>query len=354
MNESIFAVDDSMLNLAILDKGLRSEFDITTIQSGQKLFTALENKIPDLILLDVTMPGMDGFEVLEKLKESEEYKNIPVIFLTGITDEKVELKGFELGAVDFVSKPFSMPILVNRINLHVGIDRLIKDRTSELEAKSVQLMATQKEIEDMHRNLLFVLADLVENRDKDTGGHVYRTIKYTEILLYAMLEQGVYKSEIETWDIENILTCVALHDIGKISVSDMILNKPGKLTLEEFEIMKTHSAHGAEIIDSVISRIGDNETLTNARTFAEFHHENWDGSGYPHGLKGLDIPLHGRIMAITDVYDALVSERAYKKPFTAEEAVNIIMADSGRKFDPEIALVFFSVKDKFAEVHVKK
>ena len=343
MKETVFVVDDSITNLTIIEHGLSLYFDITTIPSGEKLFEELERTIPDLILLDITMPVMDGFEVLERLKRTVMYADIPVIFLTERRDEKTEVRGFEMGVMDFVTKPFSTDILKNRINTHIGVDKIIKSRTEELQRSNHNL-------EKLHRNLLFILADLVENRDKGTGGHVYRTIRYTEILIMGMIERGVYAKEMADWDIHNILTSVVLHDVGKIGVSDAILNKPGKLTEDEFDQMKMHSKQGANIITSVMSRIGTKQFLHDARLFAEFHHENWDGSGYPHGLSGTNIPLQGRIMAFADVYDALVSDRPYKKGMNDEDAVKIMMKDSGKKFDPIIALVFYDLRDKFAEV----
>jgi len=344
MKEKVFVVDDSPINLTIIERGLASHFEVITISSGKKLFEELDKTTPDLILLDITMPDMDGFEVLERLKRSVIYANIPVIFLTALTDEKTEVRGFAMGVMDFVTKPFSIPILINRINTHIGVDKIMKQRTEELRQSNQSL-------EKLHRNLLFILADLVENRDKGTGGHVYRTIRYTEILMMGMMERGVYANEMMDWDIHNVLTSVALHDVGKIGTSDAILNKQGKLTEDEFNQMKMHSKDGADIIISVMSRIGSKRFLEDARLFAEFHHENWDGSGYPHGLSGTDIPLQGRIMAFADVYDALVSDRSYKKGIPDEEAVKIIMQDVGKKFDPMIAVVFYDLRDKFAAVH---
>ena len=337
MKETIFVVDDSIMNLVVAENGLSSHYNVVKLISGEKMFEALRHTIPALILLDLTMPGMDGFEALGMLKRNPDYAGIPVIIITGIDDEKVGVKGFEMGAVDFVNKPFSVSILLNRINTHIGIDKLIKKRTMQ--------------IEQMHRNLLYILADVVESRDTNTGGHITRTAKYLEVLIGGMKELGVYVNEIRDWDIDRVTICSALHDVGKISVPDQILNKPGKLTPEEFEIMKEHATAGKNIIRRVIDVAGEERHLLDACLFAEFHHENWDGSGYPHGLKGTAIPLHGRMMAIADVYDALVSERPYKKPFTDEEAVTIIMEEAGRKFDPKLASVFYSIRNKFRQAH---
>jgi len=191
---------------------------------------------------------------------------------------------------------------------------------------------------------------MVENRDKGTGGHIERTSIYIKILIDEMKKRGIYDDEIHEWDVEKIISSARMHDLGKISITDYIVNKPGKLTESEYEVMKTHALEGERIIDEIISKTGEGEFLRNARLFAGCHHERWDGKGYPRGLKGKEIPLQGRIMAIVDVYDALVSERPYKKAFTDEEAVNIIMENAGIHYDPVISEVFYQVRDRFKAV----
>lgn len=337
MNKTIFIVDDSDVNLSVAERGLENYYNVITIPSGQGLFRMLEKLIPDLIVLDILMPQMDGFQVLERLKAIDEYKDIPIIFLTGVSNERTEIQGFQMGAVDFIHKPFSIPVLLNRINLHLNVAGVIKDRT--------------KALENAHRSLLFVLSDIIESRDKGTGGHVFRTTQYVLALIKAMRRQGVYAEEMEDWDIHDVAHCAALHDVGKITIADSILNKPGKLSIEEFTEMKNHASSGAHIIDRIINRTGEDKFLRDSRIFAEYHHENWDGTGYPHGLKGEEIPLLGRILAIADVYDALVTARSYKKPFTDEEATKIMMEEKGKKFDPRIADVFYSIREKFVEIH---
>ena len=337
MRKTVFVVDDTDSNLAIVEEGLEDHYRVITLPSGARMFEMLEKIKPDLILLDIEMPDMNGFQVLEKLKNIRQYADIPIIFLTGVREPEREASGLHMGAVDFVSKPFSVPVLLNRVKLHIDINELIKARTAELERAN--------------RNLLFVLADIVESRDKSTGGHIDRTTQYIVILIENMIKQGVYADELRSWDLDNISICSALHDVGKISISDNILNKPERLTDEERSSMEKHAEKGVEIIKRVISRTGGDKLMYNARLFAEYHHENWDGTGYPHGLMGVHIPLQGRIMAIADVYDALVSERSYKKAFTDEEAVDIIMKESGTKFDPELTKVFYSIRDQFAATH---
>jgi putative two-component system response regulator len=341
MKKTIFVVDDNDTNLSMARDALNEQYRVMTMPSAGKMFDLLGKITPDLILLDIEMPEIDGFEALVRLKDM--WANIPVIFLTSMTDAAVEVRGFQLGVVDFIAKPFSAPVLINRIKTHLNIDELIRERTLQLHEKTVQLQHLQN-------GIVFVLADMVENRDRGTGGHIERTTTYIKILLEAMIARGVYDVDLDKIDMDLFISSARLHDIGKISISDVILNKAGTLTDEEYEIMKTHSAEGERIIDQIITRTENVDFLRNAKLFAGYHHERWDGKGYPHGLNGAEIPIQGRIMAIADVYDALVSERPYKKPFTAEEAIRIIMENSGKQFDPLIADVFYEVREQFKAV----
>jgi len=340
MQKMIFVVDDSDTNLSVAEEVLEKQYRVMTLPSAVRMFTLLEKVVPDLILMDVNMPEMSGYEALKQLKKSNMYADIPVIFLTGLTDSTNEAYGIELGAVDFITKPFSEPVLLNRIKNHLHIDELIHERTSQLHERTAQLVRLQN-------GIVFSLADIVESRDKDTGGHIDRTTVYIKILIDAMLERGVYADEVSRWNLESVVSSARLHDIGKISIPDFILNKPGKLTEDEFTTMKAHALEGVRIIDQMIYRTGDAEFLRNAKLSAAYHHEHWDGSGYPYGLKGVKIPLHGRIMTIVDVYDAITSERPYKRALTDEEAVHIIMNDSDKHFDPNIANVFYEVRGLF-------
>jgi len=329
--KTIFVVDDSDTNLSMAEAVLEDQYRVMTMPSAQKMFTFLEKVIPDLILLDIEMPVMDGFEALKKLKSESSWIGIPVMFLTGRNDAEIEARGFEMGAIDFITKPFSAPVLLNRIKTHLDIDKIIRERTSQLNR--------------LQNSILAVLADMVENRDKGTGGHIERTSVYIKILINEIRARGVYLDEMEGWDVDKMISSARMHDLGKISITDIIVNKPGRLTDDEYAIMKNHAVEGERIIDEIISRTGEGDFLRNAKLFAGTHHERWDGKGYPRGLKGTEIPLQGRIMAIVDVYDALVSERPYKAAFGDDEAVNIIMENSGTQFDPKIAEIFFEVKD---------
>ena len=344
--KNILVVDDSRLYREKARQALNKNYEVTVLGSAVEMFALLGKFIPDLILLDIEMAEMNGLEALKKLKRDSHTANIPVIFFTAMFDEKLEARGFELGAVDYIRKPFSTPVLLNRIASQLHADGLIKKRTEQ--------------IMHLKNSTLFVIAEMVENRDKATGGHIERTSHYIKILIDAMMSGGVYADIIKDWDMDIAISSARLHDVGKIAVPDSILNKPGKLTPEEMDIMRTHVSEGERIIERIISKVNEggdsapelmqgHSFLYYAMLFAGYHHENWDGSGYPRKLKGADIPLQGRIMAIADVYDALISERPYKKPFTHEQAAEIIKNDSGTKFDPAIAGVFSSVADVFHE-----
>ncbi|MCL2357726.1 MAG: response regulator [Defluviitaleaceae bacterium] len=339
MRKTVFVVDDNDTNLSMAEESLEDIYDVMTIPSGARLFVILKKIKPHLILLDIEMPEMDGFQVLELLRADKEYAKIPVIFLTGNRGSEYEVRGFEQGVVDFITKPFSTPVLLNRVKLHIDVNMLVREQTEKL-ARS-------------HQILISVLADLVESRDSGTGGHIERTSEYVKVLVGEMQKQKVYDEEIKDWDLELMSLSATLHDIGKISVSDIILNKPDRLTDEEFIHIKDHAANGAKIIDRVIKRTAvgaDDEFLRHARAFAVYHHESWDGTGYPEGLAGVEIPIEGRIMAIADVYDALVSARPYKPAYSHEKAVDIIMKDSGKRFDPKIAGVFEQMHTTFKDV----
>jgi putative two-component system response regulator len=331
--KTIFIVDDNDTNLLTAKTALDATYKTFALPSAEKMFKLTEKITPDLILLDVDMPEMDGFEAMRILKADERLKSIPVVFLTAKNDTESEIQGFEMGALDFIIKPFSPPVLLKRIETHIEIDRIVKE--------------SQQAVRDIHNATISVIADVVESRDKVTGGHIARTQKYLELLVKELVRSGIYTEEISNWDMTILLPSAQLHDVGKINISDLILNKPEKLTDEEFNVIKTHSAEGENIIERIIGKTKDDGFLHHAKKFAGYHHEKWDGTGYPRGLKGEDIPLEGRIMAVADVYDALVCERPYKKPFSHEEAVEIIKKGSGTQFDSKIVEAFLNIAKDF-------
>ncbi|MDR1664642.1 MAG: response regulator [Clostridiales bacterium] len=349
--QTIMLVDDNQANLNIGKNMLKGFYEVYALPSAERLFKFLEAVTPDLILLDIAMPGMNGFDVIRILKADTRYKNIPVIFVTAKSEEMNELEGLDLGAVDYVTKPFSAAILLKRIENQL----LIEKQKAELRNLNDNLIGMVKEktaqVSGLQSSIINIIAELVEFRDLYTGGHISRTQKYVELLIDSMVEDGVYNEEVLQWEnMDYIVPSTQLHDLGKIFISDTILNKPGKLTPEEFDIMKSHAARGVEAIKMLEAKGEDQLFLRYSEIVAGSHHEKWDGSGYPNGLKGQEIPLLGRLMAIADVYDALTSARPYKEPFSPEESADIIIKSAGSHFDPVLVDVFIKIQDGFASV----
>jgi len=339
MQKIIYVVDDNDTNLSVAEEALKEQYQVMTLPSAAKMFMLLEKIKPDLILLDIEMPEMDGFEALRRLKTKASHANIPVIFLTSMTDAAVEVRGFQLGVIDFVTKPFSPPVLLNRIKTHLHIDEIIRERTTQ--------------IQRLKNAIVFSFADIVEKRDKDTGGHIDRTSEYIEILVNAMMARGVYDDELRNTNLDFLISSARLHDVGKIAIPDSILNKPGKLNDDEFAIMKTHAAEGEEIIKQMAARADDDEFLRNAKLFAGYHHERWDGKGYPRQLAEYSIPLSARLASVADVYDALVCARVYKAAMPYEEALGIIASGKGTQFDPVITDAAVQLHEQFREISQK-
>jgi len=348
--KTIFLADDDITNLAMGNDALNKLYKVFTMNSGRRLLEILESHLPDLILLDVEMPGLSGYETIKYLKEKKTTANIPVIFLTAQNDVESELKGLSLGAVDYVAKPFSIPLLLKRIEIHLLVE---SQKKMLLNFKNnLQLLVDEKtrSVVDLKNAFLRTLAELVEYRDGNTGEHIGRTESYMKILIDSLQEHKPYQEEISSWDKELVLQSAQLHDIGKIAVKDRVLQKPGKLSAEEFEDIKMHVNFGESVIDKIKRNTAERAFLDQAKILIATHHEKWDGSGYPRGLKGEEIPLQGRLMAIADVYDALTSDRPYKKAYTHMDAINIIVHDKGKHFDPALVDIFLSVSGKFDEV----
>jgi len=354
----IIFVDDVMSYLELGRNMLKTFYEVYPAPSAAKLFEILENIIPDLILLDIEMPEMDGYETIKKLKADKRYADIPVIFLTARNDVNSEREGFDLGAVDYILKPFSAPLLLKRIENQLLIARKTKDLQESQAAlqdyaDNLSAMVREKteEVLELQNVVLATVADLVEFRDNPTGGHIKRTQLYLKALINELVRQdSAYKKEIDGWDVDFFLQSAQLHDVGKLTISDNILNKPGKLTPDEFSNMKTHVTAGVDAIERILSHTRKHAFLNHALLITGTHHEKWDGSGYPIGLRGNNIPLEGRLMAVADVYDALVSERPYKDALSHEEACKVIEAASGTHFDPIVVNAFISAKDEFARI----
>jgi len=338
--ETIIIVDDVVTNLTVGMNSLDTVYDVFTAPSGPKLFAILDKVTPDLILLDIEMPEMDGYEVIQILKASSKTSNIPVIFLTSKIDPANEVKGLDLGAVDYITKPFSRELLLKRVDLHLLLERQKKELLSYSRGLESEVSKKAKAVVELQNAILMTVAELVECRDSATGGHIERTQKYLGLLIKLAFDSGIYNDELREWDIGLVVMSSQLHDVGKVAIKDDILLKPDKLTEDEFAEIKKHAEIGAAIIRRIENSTSESAFLKHAEVFAESHHEKWDGSGYPYGIKGERIPLEGRLMAIVDVYDALTNDRPYKKAYTHEDAVKIIRDGQNRHFDPLLCGAF--------------
>ena len=350
VRQKIILVDDNKANLTMGKEKLKDHYEVYPVLSAARLFEIMDHVTPALILLDVMMPEMDGYEAIKVLKADPRWCDIPVIFLTSRNDEKSELEGLSLGAIDYVFKPFSGPLLHQRIKNQL----LIVSQRKELQDfnDNLQRMVEDKtaQVVSLQNAILSTIAEMVEFRDNLTGGHVTRTQKYLKVLVDRMLDDRIYHDEVARWNLDFLIQSAQLHDVGKIAISDAILNKPGKLDDSEFEIMKRHVTIGVMAIEKIASKTPEHAYLHHASVFAGTHHEKWDGTGYPKRLKGPAIPLEGRLMAVADVYDALISKRPYKAPMPVEVAEKIILEGRGTHFDEALVDVFVEVKDKFAEI----
>lgn len=340
----VMVIDDNLANLNLARMALEQEYDVLLIPSGEKALKLLNRITPDLILLDVDMPNMSGFEVIQQIKcFPYPVCSVPVIFLTAKNDSDSEYLGLNIGAVDYITKPFSVALLLKRVELHLQLQRYSRHLEKMVEEKT-------KIITGLQYSIVQVMSDMVERRDGSTGGHLIRTQQYLQILLSEMKKQDIYSDELRVTDENLYVRASQLHDIGKISIPDSILLKGGKLSFEEFEVMKRHAALGEDAIRSAMSSVQETEFLEIAAAFAGAHHERWDGTGYPRALRERAIPIEGRLMAIADVYDALISERPYKRPLPYNVARDIIIEGAGTHFDPLLIPIFKKVSVLFQTI----
>lgn len=342
IRKHIVIADDNPVNLDLAEMVLREHYKVTKLISGEQLLKFLKRMKPDMILLDIKMPGMDGYETLSRIRGCAETQSIPVIFLTGQRDTDSEREGFRLGAQDFIAKPFDNEVMLARIRSQM---ELYEYRT-RLE-KVVQKKT--REVEDLYHIITISWAEMVESRDGTTGDHVRNTSRYFGALLRLLSQTPRFAVYFPVESLGDYIRASIMHDIGKIGISDQVLKKPGPLSKEEYDCMKLHSRIGADMIQKIIDSAGAAEItfLAYAREMALYHHERWDGTGYPCGLAGDRIPIYVRALSIADVYDALTSVRPYKEAFSHEEAVAIMQGDRGKFFSPEIFDVFLSNEDVF-------
>jgi putative two-component system response regulator len=343
---TILVVDDTPDNLDLMGDLLMNDYKVKIANSGKKALEIVQTgQSPDLILLDIMMPEMDGYEVCSVLKSDEKTKNIPVIFLTAKTNSIDEQKGFEIGAVDYITKPISPVIVMARVKTHldlhnknVYLEQLVNERTKEIAA-----------IQDV---TIHAMASLAETRDNETGNHIRRTQNYVKLLAQHLQFHPKFTHFLNMDGvIDTLFKSAPLHDIGKVGIPDAILLKPGRFEPSEFDIMKSHPELGQNAILQAESELGiDVPFLQYAKEIAYGHHEKWDGSGYPQGLSGEDIPISARLMAIADVYDALISRRVYKEGMPHAQAVDIILDGKGTHFDPDMIDAFILLHEAFNDI----
>lgn len=340
---TILCVDDTPVNIFFLVKLLKSEYRVKTATNGLHALQLAATNPPDLILLDVMMPDMDGYEVCQRLKDNDVTKHIPVLFLTAKTQAEEEAHGLNLGAADYIHKPINPPILLARVHHHLAIKQyydLLHGKNQWLE-EEVSLRVSQ--LNRMQDATIYVITTLAEFRDEETGNHIRRSQEYMRLIAHEMQKLPDYADEFTPERTEQIIKSAPLHDVGKIAIPDNILLKPGRLTTEEFEIMKTHTTRGYQILSQAIKNMKESGGfLEVAQQIAHSHHEQWDGSGYPDGLTNTQIPRPARMMAVIDVYDAIRSERPYKKAETHEQAVAVLRQRTGSHFDPQVVEVFLT------------
>lgn len=349
--QTLLAVDDTLANIDVVKGVLAQDYIVQAALNGKVALKIIEKRKPDLILLDIMMPEMDGYEVCQILKSQESTKDIPIIFLTAKIQEDDETKGLALGAVDYITKPISPAILKERVKNHLILQEskaLLARQNEVLEERIVERTSQLSELQDV---AMVAMGALAESRDPETGNHIRRTQRYVKALAIEVAKHDEYKAFLTPDVITSLYKSAPLHDIGKVGIPDDILLKPGKLTDEEFETMKLHTTYGRDALAAAEQSMdcADN-FLIFAKEIAYSHQEKWDGSGYPEGLSGLDIPLPARLMAVADVYDALISKRVYKPAFSHEKATDIITEGRGSHFEPLLVDCFLDILDEFKEI----
>jgi putative two-component system response regulator len=340
----ILLVDDTAANLQLLRETLEEPGrKLLVARDGERALSIAAKARPDLILLDIMMPAMDGYEVCRRLKADRATRHIPVIFLTALSDTADEAKGLRLGAVDYIVKPIVPELVRARVRNQLEL-KDYRDRLESRVADRTRALALTQAV------MIEGLATLAEYRDPETGGHIKRTQNYVKALARQLKEHPRFAGELDDATIDLLYQSAPLHDVGKVGVPDSILLKAGKLSDEEFEKMKQHTVYGHQALRITEKKLGQSHFLRYAREIAYTHQEKWDGSGYPQGLKGEEIPLSGRLMALADVYDALISKRVYKPPFPHEKAVSIICEGSGTHFDPAVVDAFIALEETFRNI----
>ncbi|MEW6164246.1 MAG: two-component system response regulator [Pseudomonadota bacterium] len=349
---TVLVVDDTPDNLSLMSGLLKDTYKVKVANNGEKaLKIAQAAPPPDLVLLDIMMPGLSGHDVIRELKANPATRDIPVIFLTAMSEVEDEKKGLEMGAVDYITKPVSPPIVMARVANHLQIKAaadFLRDKSEFLEREVAKRTREISAIQDV---TILAMASLAETRDSDTGNHIRRTQYYVLELARKLRTHPRFGYFLTDATIDMLFKSAPLHDIGKVGIPDRILLKPGRFTPEEFEIMKTHTTLGRDAIQAAEDQLGMKvDFLKFAKEIAYYHQEKWDCSGYPDGIGGDDIPISARLMAVADVYDALISRRVYKDGMPHEQAVKIIVEGKGAHFDPDIVDAFVALQDEFRAI----
>jgi len=343
-DSNILIVDDTVENLTLLARMLKDcGYVARPVPNGRLALQAARGEKPDLILLDITMPEMDGYEVCRQMKKDPLLRDIPVLFISALTQTLEKVKAFEAGGVDYISKPFQFEEVKARVETHLHLHKLQLGLEDQVERQV-------KEIVELQMGMIFGLAKLAEARDSDTGRHLERIQILCKRFSEELGKDPRFADQIDDKFCDMIFHASPLHDIGKVAIEDSVLLKPGKLTAEEFEKMKLHTVIGATTLEEVQNRFPNNAFLNMGIQIARWHHEKWDGSGYPDGLSGEMIPICARIMSIVDVYDAIRSKRVYKDPISHEEACKIIVSEQGSHFDPAIIDVFILLQNELDHI----
>lgn len=349
--QTLLAVDDTLANIDVVKGVLSQDYVVQAALSGKMALKIIEKKKPDLILLDIMMPDMDGYEVCQILKSQDSTKDIPIIFLTAKIQADDETKGLSMGAVDYITKPISPPILKERVKNHLILQASKDLLARQNEILEERIIARTSQLSELQDVAMVAMGALAESRDPETGNHIRRTQRYVKALATEVAKHEQYKDFLTPEVITSLYKSAPLHDIGKVGIRDSILLKPGKLTDEEYEEMKLHTTYGRDALASAEQYIDSADNfLVFAKEIAYSHQEKWDGSGYPEGLSGEDIPLSARLMAVADVYDALISKRVYKPAFSHEKAVTIISEGSGSHFEPLLVDCFMAIVDEFKQI----
>ena len=349
---TILVVDDTPENLTMMSFLLKDRYKVKVANHGQKaLRIAASEPQPDLILLDIMMPEMDGYEVCRQLQQDPQTRNIPIIFLKAKASVEDEEFGLGLGVVDYITKPISPPVVLARVKTHLSLKASADFLRSKSDYLEQEVAKRTREISAIQDVTILAMASLAETRDNETGNHIRRTQHYVKALAEALRQQPKFAAELNDHTIAMLFKSAPLHDIGKVGIPDRILLKPGRYEPEEFAIMKRHPLLGLQAIEHAEQSLGMSVDFLNmAKEIAYGHHEKWDGSGYPQGLAGEAIPLSARLMALADVYDALISRRVYKEGMPHQQAAEIIAQGRGSHFDPDMVDAFFQIEQTFVAI----